>query len=185
MPFTGIDHLDHSIDTSNRWLDDLAQEMGVTERREAYRALRGWLHTLRDRLTVQSGAHFAAQLPEIFRGVYYDGWSPSGVPVKYDRDQFLEAFCDSSAIRGQAAEPALTAVTRCLRRHMGRGAIDHAFEQLPKEVRSLIDSGTTPTETRAKTGAKTGGKTSTRSGGKAQDTPGSTPIGPDAENTAW
>ena len=141
MAFTGVDHLDHSIDTTNRWLDDLAEELGTQERREAYRALRGWLHTLRDRLTVQAGAHFAAQLPEIFRGVYYDGWSPSSVPMKYNRDQYLEAFCDSSSIRGPAAAPALASVTRCMRRHLGRGALDHAFDQLPKDVKSLLDPG--------------------------------------------
>ena len=139
MPFTGVQHLDHSIDTTNRWLDDIARELGTEDRREAYRALRGWLHTLRDRLTVQTGAHFAAQLPEIFRGVYYDGWSPGNVPKKYGRDQYLEAFCDSSAIRGQAAVPSLTAVTRCMRRHLGRGALDHAFDQLPKDVCGLLE----------------------------------------------
>lgn len=141
MPFTGVDALDHSIDTTNHWLDDIAQEIGVEDRREAYRALRGWLHTLRDRLTVQTGAHFAAQLPEIFRGVYYDGWSPGNVPVKYNREQYLEAFSHASAIRGKAAEPTLASVTRCLRRHLGRGALEHAFDQLPKDVRSLLDPG--------------------------------------------
>ena len=29
MPFTGVDHLDHSIDTTNRWLDDLAEELAT------------------------------------------------------------------------------------------------------------------------------------------------------------
>ena len=139
MPFIGVDHLDHSIDTTNRWLDELAGELGAQDRREAYRALRGWLHTLRDRLTVQTGAHFAAQLPEMFRGVYYDGWSPRNVPKKYGREQYLEAFCNSSAIRGPAAPSALAGVTRCMRRLLGRGAIDHAFDQLPKDVRSLLE----------------------------------------------
>jgi hypothetical protein len=27
-------------------------------------------------------AHVAAQLPELLRGVFYDGWNPSKVPVK-------------------------------------------------------------------------------------------------------
>jgi len=139
MPAIGVQHLDHSIDTTNRWLDDIAGEIGTQDRPVAYRALRGWLHTLRDRLTVQGSAHFAAQLPELFRGVYYDGWSPNNVPKKYDRERYFQAFCDSSAIRGPSAHQTMVAVTRCMRRHLGRGAVDHAFDQLPRDVRSMLD----------------------------------------------
>ncbi|RSD11633.1 DUF2267 domain-containing protein [Amycolatopsis eburnea] len=30
-----------------------------------------------DRLTVEAAAHFATQLPELLRGVYYEGWTPA------------------------------------------------------------------------------------------------------------
>jgi uncharacterized protein (DUF2267 family) len=186
MPFTGVDKLDHSIDTCNRWLDDIATEIGTEDRRVAYRALRGWLHTLRDRLTVQTGAHFAAQLPELFRGVYYDGWSPSHVPVKMDRTRFLTAFGDSSAIRGQAAGPALASVTRCMRRHLGRGALDHAFDQLPKDVRSLLDAPA-KTDTGATSSPKTAKTGQTTESGQpiAAQPYGEPGFVYDTENEAW
>ncbi|MGI8332946.1 DUF2267 domain-containing protein [Actinomadura scrupuli] len=139
MICTRVDSLDHSIETTNRWLNDLATELKVSDRRAAYQALRGWLHTLRDRLTVEVAAHFAAQLPELLRGVFYDGWMPSRVPVKYDPDEYLERFIHEANLRTTDAVTPLRAVTRCVRRHTSAGTVDRAFGQLPTSVRALLD----------------------------------------------
>ena len=80
MSFTGADNLDASIDKANAWLTDIDAGFGTSDRRLAYRVLRAWLHCLRDRLSVEVAAHFAAQLPELLRGVFFDGWNPSRVP---------------------------------------------------------------------------------------------------------
>jgi uncharacterized protein (DUF2267 family) len=73
MPFTGVSNLDRSIDKTNTWLAEIASEFGTEDRRLAYRVTRAWLHELRDRLPVPIAANFAAQLPELLRGVFYDG----------------------------------------------------------------------------------------------------------------
>ena len=39
MSFTGVDSLDHSIDTTNRWLDTIGEQVGAGERRESYLSL--------------------------------------------------------------------------------------------------------------------------------------------------
>lgn len=39
--------------------------------------------------------HFGAQLPMLVRGLYYEGWAPSGKPVKWDRAEFLECIRDA------------------------------------------------------------------------------------------
>ena len=46
------------------------------------------LHAVRDRLPVDQSAKLAAQLPMLVRGIYYDGWDPSRVPVKMHRAEF-------------------------------------------------------------------------------------------------
>ena len=65
MSFTGADNLDRSIDQGSTWLAGVAGGFGTHDRRLAYQVTRAWPHCLRDRLTVQVAAHFAAQLPEL------------------------------------------------------------------------------------------------------------------------
>jgi uncharacterized protein (DUF2267 family) len=48
------------------------------------------LHALRDRLTVNEAAQFGAQLPMLVRGIYYEGWDPTRLPVKMNREEFLQ-----------------------------------------------------------------------------------------------
>jgi uncharacterized protein (DUF2267 family) len=58
-------------------------------RNQSYLALRSVLHALRDRLSIEEGVHFSAQLPLLIKGVYFDGWDPLTVPVKMSKDEFL------------------------------------------------------------------------------------------------
>jgi uncharacterized protein (DUF2267 family) len=58
----------------------VAKEFDTDDREFAYGVLRAWLHTLRDRLTVEAAAHSAAQLPDLIRGVFYAGWDPAPSP---------------------------------------------------------------------------------------------------------
>jgi uncharacterized protein (DUF2267 family) len=70
--------------------DQLRETAGLADRPAAYRALRATLHALRDRLTVEEVAQLGAQLPILVRGVYYEGWNPTGKPLKLrHKEEFL------------------------------------------------------------------------------------------------
>lgn len=139
MSSTGISSLDQSIEKANAWLAGIAEEFATDDRGLAYRILRAWLRTLRDRLTVQVAAHFAAQLPELLRGVFYDGWSPARVPVKFGLGEYLQRFARDAAIPDSDVARAASAVTRAVRRHVSGGALDEALHTLPPELRQLIE----------------------------------------------
>jgi uncharacterized protein (DUF2267 family) len=139
MSFTGVTNLDHGIDKTNQWLGDVADEFGTEDRRFAYRVTRAWLHTLRDRLPVPVAAQFAAQLPELLRGVFYDGWNPSRVPVTYGTAAYARHFARDAGIDDSDVPRAARLVTPVVRRHVPGGALDEALHALPPEVRQLAE----------------------------------------------
>ena len=106
MSATGFDAFDHASETAHAWLPEVAEAFGTDDQRFAYRALRAWLHTLRDRLTADAAAHLAAGLPELLRGVFYDGWQPAQAPIKYGADEYRRRFAQEAGIRVAEADAA-------------------------------------------------------------------------------
>ncbi len=143
MSFTGVDSLDRSIDKATAWLTDIDAGFGTSDRNLAYRVLRAWLHNLRDRLSVEVAAHFAAQLPELLRGVFFDGWNPSRVPQKYDRAAYVTRFAREARVRDADVVKAAGIVTAVARRHMSAGVVAQAFGLLPADLRELLESPVT------------------------------------------
>lgn len=140
MSRADVSIIDRSVQTTNIWLNELAGELGVDDRRYAYRVLRAALHALRDRLTVDEVAQLAAQLPELVRGIYYEGWDPSSTPAGYrDAESFLRRV--ESELRSDAGDTqaslAVAAVARLLRRHVSAGELDDVMGILPAGVRRL------------------------------------------------
>jgi len=63
---------------SEIWINDMCERLDLEDEERACLALRAGLHALRDRLTVEEAAHLAAQLPIAVRGLFFEGWHPSG-----------------------------------------------------------------------------------------------------------
>lgn len=90
MSDTQLPVLDHTIQQTNIWLKKLVEEHHFRSRHDAYSALRAVLHALRDRLTAEQAVHFAAQLPIMVRGIYYEGWHLTEKPgTGRHLDEFL------------------------------------------------------------------------------------------------
>lgn len=90
MPSTGLDVFDTTLQKTNQILGDIEEELDWQNRRnQAYLALRVVLHALRDRLPIDASVNFAAQLPLLLKGVYFDGWSSESVPIRMNKEEFL------------------------------------------------------------------------------------------------
>ncbi|GAA2759107.1 DUF2267 domain-containing protein [Actinopolymorpha rutila] len=125
--------------TTHAWLHTVAQELGSDDPEFTFRAVRTWLHCVRDRLTVESAAHLAAQLPELLRGVFYDGWSPSRVPTKADAEETAERFAHEAMIPLGEVHNVAAAVSVAMRGQFSPGQLDTTFANLPIRLRALLE----------------------------------------------
>ncbi|MBK5229915.1 MAG: DUF2267 domain-containing protein [Thermoleophilia bacterium] len=137
---TTPDIIARNVEKTNIWFSDFADELRTDDRQYAYRVLRGFLHTLRDRLGVEEAAQLAAQMPDLIRGIYFEGWTPAKTPAKYrDVDVFLDRLANEALLHGRTeASFAASACARALRRHVSAGELDDVAAALPKEVEQLI-----------------------------------------------
>ena len=135
---TKVTALDHAIDSAHAWINDVAREFDTEDREFAYRVLRAWLHTLRDRLTVEASAHFAAQLPDLIRGIFYQAWNPNAVPDKYDAEAYTVRFSREANIALDDVGKAAAATTAAALHHLPAAQIDKALGQLPTEIRKIL-----------------------------------------------
>jgi uncharacterized protein (DUF2267 family) len=113
--------------------------MGWDSDQKAYLGLRVVLHALRDHLTVEATAHLGAQLPTLLRGVFYEGWKPTGKPIKErHRDQFLahvtEYFREEPEV---VIEDLVRAVFKVLSQSITEGEIKDIQGTLPAEIRNF------------------------------------------------
>ena len=124
MVDTGYSSFSTTVDKTNWILKEIEQTYGWPKERrnQSYSALRAVLHALRDRLTVEEGAQFAAQLPMLVRGIYYEGWDPSRLPRKMSRDEFLQRVRQEFPydVKG-GMESLVHAVLHALRHHVTEG----------------------------------------------------------------
>ena len=145
MAMTGLQTLDHSVQTTNVWLNGIMQELHTMDRQEAYQAMRATLHVLRDRLPVDEAAHLAAQLPTVIRGVYFEGWRPSGKPEKCrDRREFFGRMQEELTHEELRRDPERTfrAVIHTLSQHVTQGEVEEVKQSLPSEIRELWPEAT-------------------------------------------
>ena len=127
---------EHSLEQGNHWLGELEERLQLNNREEAYSVLRAVLHTLRDRLPLDSAVAFAAQLPLILKGTYYDGWLPAGKPLKMHEEAFLDSIEKHITI-GLTLDihDATIEVFRLLAENLSHGTVDKVSHLLPKRLR--------------------------------------------------
>jgi uncharacterized protein (DUF2267 family) len=136
---TGLAVFDTTIQESNLWLKEVEANLGDCDRQEAYAALRAVLHALRDRLPAQAAVKFAAQLPMLLRGLYFEGWT---LPEETDRARSLEEFADKvvASLHPRFRFDPVTsseAVFGAIANFVSEGEVDKIVANLPEPVREL------------------------------------------------
>lgn len=129
-----------TIQKTNGWIKDIMEELNLEDGQRAYQALRTVLHALRDHLSIEETAQLGAQLPMLIRGIYYEGWDPSGKPIRekddaagflgyirkyFDRDTYLDV------------EAVTRAVLKVLSEKISAGEISDICSSLPRDVKNF------------------------------------------------
>lgn len=136
---TGLDVFDNTIHKTNSWLKEIMEELGTNDRHEAYQALRGTLHALRDRLTIDEAAQLSSQLPMLITGIFYERWDPTGKPERIrHKEAFLERLGKELG-RNADVDPEMAArsVFRVMAQRVSEGELQDVTSILPAELREL------------------------------------------------
>jgi uncharacterized protein (DUF2267 family) len=136
---TSFELFDGTLQKTDLWLGHLMRLLPTDDRQVAYLALRATLHALRDRLTVEEVAQLGAQLPMLIRGFYYEGWDPTGKPLKIrHRQQFLDRITSELAyVNDNDPEDVARAVFTLLVQRISDGEIEDVKQVLPVDIRDL------------------------------------------------
>jgi uncharacterized protein (DUF2267 family) len=138
MSEQGLEPIESTTQKTHEWIARIAETLHM-EKRDACKALRAVLQTARDRLPVDVAVHFGAQLPMLVRGMYYEGWEPSKVPIKMSRQEFLDAIAEK-IVAGRVIDPAETteSVVAVIAGHLGAGEMQKVMHSFPHDLQALF-----------------------------------------------
>jgi len=136
---TGLDTFDKTVQESNLWLKDVMERLNTNDRHHAYSTLRAVLHALRDRIGPENAAHLGAQLPMLLRGLFYEGWDPTGKPTKERHETAFLAHITRELPRADEdeVEQGVYAAFDVLSKHIDRGAAVKLAGMFPQELRKF------------------------------------------------
>ena len=139
MSAAGLESIEHTVQLTHIWINDLDSRLGWGNKHRSYRLLRTVLQALRDWLPVNEAVGLGAQLPELLRGVYYEHWRPNTTPVKHRKKaDFISRIAD--AFRNDPipfVSDVVTVVFELLSEKIAAGEIEDVRHELPAEIRVL------------------------------------------------
>ncbi|MFO7835548.1 MAG: DUF2267 domain-containing protein [Candidatus Thorarchaeota archaeon] len=136
---TSISSLDRSIQLSMEWLKEIGEELGWPDEERVYSATKAVLNALRDRLPIGEAVEFAAQLPMLLKGIYYDSYDTGGKPLKIrEREEFYELVRDNFGRDPLNPRDPIIAVLKVYREKTGTGEFEDIKNVMPEELRGFF-----------------------------------------------
>lgn len=142
MPF----NFEDNIKNATVLLQDVAAELQTDDLNKAGRIFRAVLQSIRDRLPVNDAIQFAAQLPIFWKGIYFDQYDTSKVPVTirnaHDWINYIRnknAFAANSDFQqDDEITAAFRAVFQALQRTMTDGQLQKVKQSLNEDIQELL-----------------------------------------------
>ncbi|MBE9476850.1 MAG: DUF2267 domain-containing protein [Proteobacteria bacterium] len=139
MTAKGLEAIDHTVQLTHEWINELTDRLDWSSQRDALRLLRVTLHQIRDHLLVDEVAQFAAQLPLLIRGMFFEGWVPKNTPIKqrHVKDFISDIEQHVGSVADYRGYEDIQKVFKLINARISRGEISDILASLPEEIRSL------------------------------------------------
>src|SRR3970282_1800216 len=82
MSAVGLESIDHAVQVTHIWINELDKRLGWANKPRAFRLLKAVLRAVREWLQPDEAGNLAAQLQECLARSYYKQWRPATTPVK-------------------------------------------------------------------------------------------------------
>jgi len=139
MSIKGLESLQHTVELTHTWINDLDERLEWNNKPRAYRLLKSVLHALRDWLQLNEAVDLGAQLPTLLRGIYYEQWRPSATPVRTRSKAAFLAHIDEDFQNDPLPNTAqaVMAVFELLSKKVTAGEIEQVRHALPEDLRTI------------------------------------------------
>lgn len=134
---SSVSQIENTVKKTYEWLNELAAMGKYQNAAQAYSVLRAVLHTLRDRLPFEVSVNFAAQLPMLLVGVYYNGWEPSILIRDHEVEDFINEVVQKERSLEVNAKESIGITFQFLKSKMDPPVIDKIVGTLPAKLKKL------------------------------------------------
>jgi uncharacterized protein (DUF2267 family) len=139
-------NFDRYATEANQWLAVVARHLGIRDRQQAGRIFRAVLHALRDRIQLAEAVHLGAQLPILWKGIYFDGFKLRKEPVVIrDAQEWLlfiashDAFAEGHDFpTAEHTRLAFMGVMQALEELLSPGQYSQVVDALHTEIQELL-----------------------------------------------
>ncbi len=134
-----IHSIDKAVESTTEWVKEVQKELNIEDSQETYIIVIAVLHALRDRMTAEEAVQFAAQLPTLLKGVFYEGWIPSKMPEKIKTNEDFYKKVNNKLPHFTNRDPIkyTEAVINVLSRKISSGEIEDIKRIFPKALLDL------------------------------------------------
>jgi uncharacterized protein (DUF2267 family) len=139
MTAQGLEVIDHTVQLTHEWINELRERLDWDSSRDSLRLLRVTMVQIRDHLGHNEMAQFSAQLPLLIRGMFFEGWQPAHTPI-HDRkaEHFIAAIeAQVSDVLEWRGPQDIRAVFKTLNNKISEGEIRDIKAGLPQSIRDL------------------------------------------------
>jgi uncharacterized protein (DUF2267 family) len=129
---------------ANKFINEVASELGNTDREQAQRITTTVLHAIREILTPEESMHFISQLPMMIKAVYVNGWHLEKKNRIRTMDQFIQFLMSENPRSAgfdfgdtETAKEKTKAVFNVIKQHVSVGELKDIIQQFPQPLVEL------------------------------------------------